>query len=88
MVSTTDLKQRQDIPALSSVKKECEEILKQHAEGKIKKKVINAKVDTCLSLSDRVNEPIEMVLDPVDVLPELEEEGVESRLLGQQHCNQ
>ena len=82
MVSTTDFKQRQDIPALSSDKKETEETLKQHAEGKIKKRVVNAKVDTCLNLYDRANEPIEMVLDPVEALPELVEESVESRLLG------
>ena len=83
MVSTTNFKQRKEIPALSIVKKECEEILKQHAQGKVKRNSVNAKVDSCRQYDDKKNEPIEVVLDPVYPEAEVEEEPVEARLLGQ-----
>ena len=46
MLNNTNLKQRKEIPMLPAERKEYEEMIKLHAENKIEKKEIKAKVNT------------------------------------------
>ena len=87
MMNCTNLKQRKDIPSLPLEKKGFEEQLNLHANNKIVKKVIVAKVENkpaWLVNSGPIHVERDEYLSPVE-----EEDSAPQRLImGKQQCNQ